>query len=413
MVDLPMPGKSKLGLLAQPELRAFLAATAFAQFGESAFTVLLGVHVYELTRDPLALGWLGLSEAVPAIGLVLLGGHIADRASRRAVLATTRLALAFLAAFLAFESRGIHVGLLYAVAFLAGGVRAFDDPASTGLEAQILPRAQLLNAVSLIASVQRVAGLAGPVLGAIMYQALGPELTFASVAALLALSATVILTGIMRRPPPPPTNDNAIAAIAAGLRYVFASQVIVGSMALDLFAVFFGGVTGLLPLFAIDILHVGPAGVGLLRAASSIGGLATLLVATRHPPRAHAGGALLTAVAGFGLGIIVFAFSRNLALSLAALAFAGACDAISMVIRKSIVRVAAPDAMRGRVAAVRGLFVNTSNELGTFESGVLASLLGAVPAVWLGGVVTLAVVGITAWTAPKLRRLDLTRVAFD
>ena len=406
-----MAGASTFALLRHAELRAFLLAAALSGVAESAFTVLLGLHVYELTHAPLSLGLLGLSEAVPAIGLVLPGGYVADRASRRRVVAATRLALGVLAGSLALLSGHAEVGLLYAVAFLAGGVRAFDDPAATGLEAEILPREQLLNAVSLIASVGRIATLLGPVLGTLLYEFAGPGITFACVAFVLALSATAILLGVAARPAPPPTQSHMIASIREGLRYVFASQVIVGSMALDLFAVFFGGVTGLLPVFAVDILHAGPAGVGLLRAASSAGALLAMLVATRHPPRARAGIVLHLAVAGFGIGIIVFGLSRSLPLSVAALMFAGACDGTSVVVRRAIVRVAAPDALRGRVAAVRGLFINASNELGSFESGILASFVGAVPAVWLGGLVTLGVVGFTACRAPKLLRLNMTRIA--
>ncbi|HEY2133190.1 MAG TPA: MFS transporter [Acetobacteraceae bacterium] len=406
-----MPGVSTFALLRHAELRAFLLAAALSGVAESAFTVLLGLHVYELAHAPLSLGLLGLSEAVPAIGLVLPGGYVADRAIRRHVVAATRLALGVLAGSLALLSGHAEVGLLYAVAFLAGGVRAFDDPAATGLEAEILPREQLLNAVSLIASVGRIATLLGPVMGTLLYEFAGPGITFACVAGALALSATAILLGVAARPAPPPTESHMIASIREGLRYVFASQVIVGSMALDLFAVFFGGVTGLLPVFAVDILHAGPAGVGLLRAASSAGALVAMLVATRHPPRARAGIVLHMAVAGFGIGIIVFGLSRSLPLSVAALVFAGACDGTSVVVRRAIVRVAAPDALRGRVAAVRGLFINASNELGSFESGILASFVGAVPAVWLGGLVTLGVVSFTACRAPKLLRLDMTRIA--
>lgn len=395
------------------ELRYFLAAAVPAGVAESAFTVLLGLHVYELTHSTLSLGWLGLAEAIPAIGLVLPGGHVADSASRRMVVTSTRLVLGCLALVLAIWSRHGAVGLLYGVAFAAGGVRAFDDPAATGLEAEILPPGRMLQAVSLVASVSRVSSLAGPVLGSLLYAAAGPEITFAAVAGLLALSAATIRFGIAGRPAPPPSGAGMLTAIGEGLRYAFSRQVIVGSMALDLFAVFFGGVTGLLPVFALDILHIGPAGVGLLRAAPAIGALAAMLVTTRHPPRRHAGAALHIAIAGFGLGVIVFGLSRSLPLSLAALVFAGACDGTSMVVRRAIVRLAVPDALRGRVAAVRGLFLSASNELGAFESGMAASLLGSVPAVWGGGVITLLVVAVTAWRAPQLRRLDMTHIGWD
>lgn len=372
---------------------------------------MLGVHVYALTHDAMALGWLGLVEAIPAIGLVLVGGHVADRVARRQAAAAARGAMAALALLLVLTA-GAGLTLFYAIAFLIGAVRAFEDPAVTGLEAEILPRGErMMNAVSLVASVGRVAGLAGPVIGGFAYEFAGPVPTFAAVAVLLAGSALALLLGIARRAPPAHAGEGALAAIGEGLRYVFRSQIIVGSMALDLFAVFFGGVNGLLPAFAEARLGEGPAAVGLLRAASSAGALAAMLVATRHPPRARAGLALHLAIAGFGIGIIVFGLSRSLWLCMAALALAGACDGISVIVRRAIVRIAAPDALRGRVAAVRGLFLNASNELGAFESGMAAALLGVAPAVWGGGLVTLAVVGVTAWLAPELRRLDLTRFA--
>jgi MFS family permease len=392
------------------ELRAFLVAAALAGLAESALAVLLGVHVYEIAHDPLNLGWLGLVEAVPAIGLVLVGGAVADRAPRRDLAAGARGVMAVLVAVLALAAPYGGLPLIYGVAFLIGAIRAFEEPSVTGLEAEILPRVGMLHAVSLVAAVSRVSTLAGPVLGGVLFAAIGPAGAYALVACCLAAAALTMRLAIPARPAPPigaPGREGMFGAIMEGLRYVFTRQVIVGSMALDLFAVFFGGVAGLLPVFADDILHTGPAGVGWLRAAASAGALAAMLVATRHPPRGRAGVVLHLAIAGFGLGIIVFAFSRSLALSMAALAFAGGCDGIGVVIRRAIVRLAAPDALRGRVAAVRGLFLNASNELGDFESGVAASLLGAVPAVWLGGVITLAVVAVTAWRAPKLRRLDL------
>jgi MFS family permease len=400
-----------IALLRLPDLRAFLVSAALASFAENALSVILGVHVYALAQRAIALGWLGLAEAVPAIGLVLIGGHVADRVPRLRAAIAARAGLAVLATLLA-AGAGAGLAWFYALAFLIGCVRAFEDPAVTGLEAEILPRGPaMMNAVSLVASAGRVAGLLGPVLGGIAYEYAGPRPTFVGIAILLAASAAALPLGIVPRPAPPrPEGEGAIAAIAAGLRYVFASQVIVGSMALDLFAVFFGGVTGLLPAFVAARLDEGPAAVGLLRAAASAGALAAMLVATRHPPRARAGLALHLAVAGFGLGIIVFGLSTSLAVCMAALAFAGACDGISVIVRRAIIRIAAPDALRGRVAAVRGLFLNASNELGTFESGIAAALLGVAPAVWAGGLVTLAVAAITAWRAPELRRLDLTRL---
>jgi MFS family permease len=399
-------------LLALPELRAFLVSAACASLAETALAVVLGVHVYALTHDPLALALLGLVEAIPAIGLVLVGGHVADRASRLRLAVGARGAMAVLALLLALVAAA-GVVLLYAVAFGIGAIRAFEEPAVTGLEAEILPRERMMEALSLVASVGRVAGLSGPVLGGIAYEWAGPRPTFIAAAVLLAISTAVLPLGIRARPAPALVGARmgAGASIVEGLRFVFASQILIGSMALDLFAVFFGGAAGLFPAFVSDVLHEGPTVVGLLRAAASAGALSAMLVATRYPPRARAGVALHLAVAGFGVGIVVFGMSRDLYVCLAALYFVGACDGVSVIVRRAIVRMAAPDHMRGRVSSVRGLFLNATNELGSFESGVAAALMGIAPAIWTGGVVTLLVAAVTARLAPKLVRLDLGRLA--
>jgi MFS family permease len=397
-------------LLVEPSFRAFLAASLLARLAESALAVLLGITVYQTTHTVLALGWLGLAEAAPMIGLVLIGGHVADRCNRRfvTVLARTGLgALAFGVGVVAWRDGG--VAAIYTIAFAIGCVRAFEDPATAGLEAQVVPIAHAVRAASVLGSLGRAASLGGPVAGGLLYDLAGPAATYATLGGMLALSALVLRLGIPARAPAAPAGPRPrIAAnIVEGLRYVFSNQIIVGSMALDLFAVFFGGVTGLLPVFATDILGVGPAGVGLLRAAASAGALAAMVIATRHPPRARAGLMLHAAIAGFGVSIIVFGLSTTFWLSMAALFAAGACDGISMVVRHAVIRVVAPDAMRGRISAVRSVFVNSSNELGDFESGIAASLVGAAAAVWLGGIATLLVVAVTAWCAPALRRLDL------
>ncbi len=399
-------------LLGLPELRAFLVSAACASLAETALAVVLGVHVYALTHDPLALALLGLVEAVPAIGLVLVGGHVADRASRLRLAVWARGAMAGLAVLLALVAAA-DVVLLYVVAFGIGAIRAFEEPAVTGLEAEILPRERMMEALSLVASVGRVAGLSGPVLGGIAYEWAGPRPTFIAASVLLARATAVLQLGIRARPAPARVGVKlgAGASIMAGLRFVFASQILIGSMALDLFAVFFGGAAGLFPACVDDVLHEGPSAVGLLRAAASAGALSAMLVATRYPPRARAGVALHLAVAGFGVGIIVFGLSRDLYVCLAALYFVGACDGVSVIVRRAIVRMAAPDHMRGRVSSVRGLFLNATNELGSFESGVAAALIGIAPAIWTGGVVTLLVAGVTARLAPKLVRLDLGRLA--
>ena len=408
------PQPSALALLRRGDFRAYLLALVLAGTAESALAILLGVTVYQITRDPLMLGWLGLVEAAPAIALVLVGGHVADRLPRRLVVVACRLAMAALTAGVALAAtldEGDFLLVLFVLAFAIGIVRAFKDPATSGLEAQVVPAELAVQAASLLGSTGRAFRLAAPVAGGFLYDAAGAAATYATIAVLLAASGVVLLLFLPHRPAPARHADTGgmMADIGEGLRYVFRHQVLVSSMALDLFAVFFGGMMGLLPMFG-DLLGVGAQGVGLMRAALSAGGLTAMAVAIRFPPRERAGMALLLAVAGFGVAVIGFGLSTNFHLSLALLFVMGACDGVSVVVRHAIVRLAAPERMRGRIASVRMVFLNSSNELGDFESGVAAHFLGPALAVAGGGAVTLAVVVVTAVVAPQLRRLDLGKL---
>jgi hypothetical protein len=300
------------------------------------------------------------------------------------------------------------------VAFLSGAIRAFESPAASGLEAQVVPVAHLMRGVSALVTSGRVADMAGPAIGGFAWSLAGPEGTYATIAALFAMAGVALLIGgrdLPVRLPAEEHREGFWSRIAKGLRFVFRSQVLVGSMALDLFAVFFGGATALLPAIATDVLHAGPIGLGLLRSASSAGALVAALAATRAISMRRAGWVFYGVVAGFGVSMVVFGFSRSLPLSLAALFLSGLCDGIGMIIRRAILRLATPDALRGRVSAVRMIFVGSSNELGALESGIAASLLGAAPAIWGGGLVTLGIVAVTALIAPKLRGLDLDALA--
>ncbi len=391
--------------------RAFIAASSLARFGTAGLSVLLGYHLYTLTHDPLSLGWLGLVQAVPAIGLVLFGGVVADKFSRHTITVAGRAIYAGLCLLLGLTAmaggRSAIIGV-YAVGFLVGCATAFITPASQGLETDELPEGNALRGASMLSSAAQAANLVGPVLASFLFGWTGPGATYLALALIFALSGVILWRSVEPRPPHRALHsDGVMARIGEGLRFVLGDQILVGSMALDLFAVFFGGATALLPVFASDILHVGPTGFGLLRSAMAVGSLTAMLVAVRHPPRVHAGLVFHAVIAGFGVAIITFALSENFVLSFLALLVAGMCDGISVVVRRAILRLAAPGPMRGRIAAVRMVFINSSNELGDFESGMLAGAIGAVPAVWLGGVVTLAVVAITAWKAPKLRRMDL------
>ncbi|MFT8245980.1 MFS transporter [Roseomonas sp. BN140053] len=401
-----------MDLLRDREFRAFLVANTLERFAAAAMTVLLGFQVYDLTHDPLDLGWLGLIEAIPGVTLVLYGGHVADRHSRRRIVLWTTGALCALAAAIALLSHAAPGGLLHLLflaGFLSGVIRAFESPAATGLEAQVVPLEGLLRGVALLATVGRLADVFGPVAGGFAWHALGPRDTYGSIAVLFGLACLALFLGVAEKPLAHEAEDGAGVwqRIGDGIRTVFRSQVLVGSMALDLFAVFFGGATALMPVFATDILQAGPVGYGFLQGASGAGALVAAILAGRFLPQHRAGAALFWVIAGFGVAIVVFGLSTSLPLSLAALFAAGLCDGTSVVIRRAILRLASPEAMRGRISAVKSVFVGSSNEIGAFESGLAASLLGAPAAVWGGGLVTLAVVAVTACLAPKLRQLDL------
>lgn len=371
---------------------------------------MLGYRLYETTRDPLALGLLGLVEALPNLALALLGGHFADRADRRLILVWTRGVVAVCAALFLVAPNTGPAGLasLYALVFVAGLARGFGGPAVPALEAHIVPAHAYVNAAAWMSSANQACLILGPALGGLVLGALGERGAFGLVALLAALSwATAWTLRPAPAPPAPAVREGVLKSVREGMEFVRGDRAILGSMALDLFAVLFGGVVALLPIFASDLLRVGPEGLGLLLSAPAVGALLVTLWATRRPPGRFAGRLLLLCVAGFGVSIIVFALSRNFLLSLVALFLSGVFDGVSIVVRRAIVRLRTPDHLRGRVASVSLLFIGASNELGALESGVAARLVGTVPAVWGGGLVTLLVVALTAWRAPELRRLHL------
>jgi MFS family permease len=393
------------------EIRLMLAASGFAGLANRALAVVVGYQIYALTKSPLMLGLLGLVEAIPAITLSLYGGHVADRTDRRAIILVTRsvsLACAVGFALISLDSQAASVLALFAVVFVAGLARGFHDPAAIAFEAQVVPQHLTLNASSWFSTVWQGTAIVGPALGGIAYDLAGPVATYAGMAVLHALSA-LALAGIAKKPTPvPPAGESIFRSIGIGVRFVFGNQVLVGSMALDLFAVLFGGAVALIPVFADQILEIGATGVGLLNAAPAAGGILIMLWSTRHPPIRNAGRNLLIAVIGFGISIIVFALSENFYLSMSALAVSGACDGISVVIRRAILRLHSPEHMRGRIAAVNMMFISASNELGAFQSGMAAAAFGTVRYVWLGGLTTIVIAGAAAAFAPKLRRLHLS-----
>ncbi len=403
-------------LLGLREFRYFLAADVVERFAAAAMTVLLGFQIFELTGQTLFVGLLGLVEAIPGVTLVLLGGDVADRYDRRAIMLLTTTLLAGLALMLAVAARldpAATLPALFVVALLAATVRAFESPAATGLEARIVPLHLVFRGVPLLATTARSADVLGPVAVGFAWTWAGPAATYAALAALFLLASTLLRAGVAPKPPLP--FEGAASGIATrvleGVTYVFRHELLWSSMALDLFAVFFGGVTALLPFFATQVLDVGAAGFGIMRAAMAAGSLLAALLSTRLLPRRNAGLVLHATIACFGVGIIVFGLSRSVPLSLAALFLAGLCDGTSVTIRRAILRLASPEALRGRIAAVKSVFVGSSNELGALESGLVSAAIGAVPTVLVGGAITLVVVAVIAWRAPALRRLDLDRLA--
>ena len=411
-----MSGTS-IKLLRNTAFRSVLLSNAAERLASSGMAVLLGFQVFEITHNPLDLGWLGLIESIPGVGLVLYGGHIADRHRRRTILLLTSGLFVLLALAAAAASAWLpgRTSPIFAIAFLLGVVRAFEDPAAVGIESQVIPLDQLVRGTALLATCGRLAQVLGPAAGGLAWGWLGPAGTY-SVAALLFAAGLLALLPVPDSMQPLSVRDEQGTAlrIIEGVRFVLRDQLLLGSMLLDLFAVFFGGAAALLPAVATDILHVGSGGFGVLRSAMSAGSLVAAALAGRllAAPEAErrAGHVLLCVIGGFGLATVVFGVSRTLWLSVAALFVAGLCDGMSVVIRRAILRLASPEGMRGRIAAVKSVFVGSSNELGAFESGVLASLIGVPAAIWSGGLVTLVIVGVTAAAFPRLRQLNLQQV---
>jgi hypothetical protein len=368
--------------------------------------VVVGWQVYEQTKDPLALGLIGLAEALPFIAIALYAGHVADRANRRVIaLAGTFGLLLSAVALLLFTIFHIRqVWPIYLVIFLSGIGRSFTRPAVTALSAELVPRELYSNAVAWRSSTWQFAAVFGPAAGGLLYGFAGAAVAYGTVCVFMAASM-VAIAAIRHTARPAATEEMTVGeSLRIGLRFVWDEPVLLAAMSLDLFAVLFGGAVALLPIFA-RMLGAGPEGLGVLRAAPAIGSFLSGVYIAHRPPFRRAGLTLLASVAAFGLGIIAFALSRNFYLSLAILTFSGMADQVSVVIRGTLVQSVTPDYLLGRVSAVNSIFIGSSNEIGAFESGVAARLLGTVPSVIFGGAMTLLVVAITALASPRLRRL--------
>ena len=391
------------------DIRFFIGSVGFFTMAIRALAVVIGFQIYQITHNPVMLGWLGLVEAIPALSLVLFGGYVADRFSRQRILLITRAASFLCAISLAWLSWRSQYGHslfgLYAVIFFAGIARGFADPANTAFEAQVVPKHLTINAASWISSTWISCSIVGPAAIGFIFDAYGAIGSYLVITACFVLSWLCTLAIGPKPQPVFEKKESIFESISIGWKFVFKNQPLLGAMMLDLFAVLFGGAVALLPVYANDILHVGAKGLGLLNAAPAVGAVIITLAATHKPPIGKAGRNLFLAVLGFGLSILVFAFSKNFWLSMFALFLSGVCDGVSMVIRRSMVRLLSPDHLRGRIAAASWVFICSSNELGAFESGMLAGLIGTVPCVALGGFLTLAIVGTAALLAGELRGL--------
>ena len=389
--------------------RWFILSLLPSTLAQQVQAVVVGWQIYALTHDPLALGLIGLSEALPFIGIALFAGHVADRIDRRQIALvslTVMLACAAALFLLAFHlTPGSAVWPIYVVIALSGVARSFMTPARAALAAELVPRALYPRASAWRSAAWQLAAVVGPALGGLLYGFGSARLAY-GVASVLHLVGVVCLGQVRRTVlPVVERHDSVWESLGVGIRFVLHQPVVLGAMALDMFSVLFGGAVALLPIFAAEILHVGPQGLGIMQAAPAAGAVAMSLVLTHRPPMQRAGRALFVAVAGFGLSIIGFGLSRSFLLSVALLAASGLFDMISVVIRSTLLQVFTPQHLLGRVSAVNSIFIGSSNEIGAFESGVAAKVLGAVPAVLFGGAMTLFVVGVTALRVPELRRL--------
>ncbi|MES1924545.1 MFS transporter [Salinisphaera sp. T31B1] len=371
-------------------------------------SVVVGWQLYAMTRDPLTLGWVGLAQFLPMALLVLPAGDAADRLPRRLILTASWLTQAVAGVlFLCLTLSGTSSPTgYYGALVLFGMARAFAGPGMQSLLPQIVGEARLPKAIAWNSSAFQVAVIGGPALGGAVYL-LGPSVAYALCSLLFAAAAVSV--ALIRKPLPAradTSRQSAFARFTAGIVYVRTRPIILGAISLDLFAVLLGGATALLPVYAHEILHTGPAGLGLLRSAVAVGAFTMGIYLGRNSLQRRAGTTMFTAVAIFGVATIVFGVSTNFALSFVALMIMGAADMISVFVRSTLIQLATPDAMRGRVNAVNMLFIGASNELGEFESGVTAALFGTVGAVVLGGAGTLAVVGVWMWLFPALRQVD-------
>ena len=400
---MPASSSEPVRLLRHPAFRSFWLAKNASSFGFQMMSVAVGWQIYAMTGRALDLGFIGLAQFVPSVLLALPAGHVADQFDRRRIVTICQaiecLGIVLLAA-LSFSGHLTETGIL-ALVFLIGVAKAFEFPALQSMLPSLVPPSVLPRAMALTASAGQAAMIAGPALGGLLYVA-GPSTVY-GISALLYAIALVLMARLAYDHIAPRREPATLKTLFAGVHFIRHRPAVLGVISLDLFAVLLGGATALLPIFARDILHTGPWGLGLLRAAPAVGALLMSLWLARNTLERRVGPIMFASVAGFGVSTLVFAVSTSLWLSIGALFALGAFDMVSMVIRGALVQLETPDDMRGRVSAVNAIFINTSNQLGEFESGILAAAMGAVNATLLGGIGTLVVVGLWMWWFPSLR----------
>ena len=393
-------------LLAHAGFVRFLSARLLASVAVQMQTVAVGWQIYDITGKPLDLGLIGLSQFLPFVLLVLPAGHVADRHNRAVILALC-MALEFLCALalLAFTLSGLAVAWpVFAVMVVFGAARAFSMPAGQAIMPNLVPDALFARAVAVNSSTWQVSTIAGPAIGGLVYLA-GPDIVYGTVAALLA-AAFFLIVGVRTARPARSETPDSWHELSQGLRFVWRKKIILGAVSLDLFAVLFGGAVALLPAYAQDVLHVGPAGFGWLRAAPGIGAAIVAMALAWRPISRHVGAQMFAGVAIFGVATVVFGLSEVYWVSLVALVVIGASDMVSVYIRHMLVQLETPDGIRGRVSAVNAVFIGASNELGEFESGVTAAWWGLKPAVVVGGIASVFIAGLWTRLFPALRRMD-------
>jgi MFS family permease len=401
------------------DFKKLMAARFLFTFSVQMQAVVVGWQVYALTHDPLALGLVGLAEAAPALGLALYAGYVVDRSRpltvySRVLLGSLLSGLVLLGSLFLGSRLALpgQVAALYIASFITGSARGFSQPAIFSTVPRLVRREDLPRASAWMSSAMQIARIAGPGVGGLIFGYFGMATASAAVCVTLvaSLGCVTMIQTVIAAPPVPAQRPPIRKELLSGLSFVFGHPILLPALSLDMISVLFGGVTAMLPIYAREILRIGPQGLGLLRAAPAVGAAITSFWLTRIHIRARAGSWLFSAVAGFGICILIFAVSRDFTISLLALGLSGAFDSVSMVIRNVAVQLASPDEMRGRISAVNSIFIGSSNEIGQFESGVAARLLGTVPSVVFGGVMCLGTVAVAAILSPALRKMDLDKL---